>query len=895
MSEANVFHDILQTKLYRPRLPSTLVSRNQLLERLEANCHRPLTLVSAAAGYGKTTLISSWLEGSDVPSAWLSLDERDNDLVTFLTYFIAAIQTRFPTACQDTLTLLHGSTLPPLSFLTRNLTNELDQIETFFIFVLDDFHFILDAAINDLLNDMMRHPSRTMRLVLITRRDPALPVTVLRARDLITEIRSRDLRFTVNETTDLVERTDDIELDETAIIDLAEKSEGWVTGLRLSILALRHGAGRDPLAISAMENLHLHVADYLMAEVISDQPPAIQEFLIKTSILETLNGSLCDAVAELDEPECDGSAYLEWLEEANLFTLPIESGRRTYRYHPLFREHLHDRLTAKTDADGVAALHKRASTWLAENGMIEEALHHALAAGDTAKATDLVAEYRHDLMNREQFNVLERWLNLLPREAIEGNAELLLVEAWLWEYRFNFGELFPLLERVAGILEDDTTLAKEDRTVLGGELASLRSSIFYWMGHGQLSLENARHAVKVTPFEHEWVRGLSLSYHAGAYQLVGQLDKVYEEIHKILAAGGGRANTSTHRAYDTLVAVETLAGNLSGLEQVALQQLEFTEPRQLYRSLGWAQYGLAFVYYQRNELAEARASFAQLVELKYRAHAASVAQGYYGLALTYQALGDHDLAWEAFRAALDWASETGSSGILIEAQSLASRLALLEEQVPDVSRWATLISDEIPLIALLQFPHLTLASVLLAQGTPGALLKAGELLAQLRQAAESTYNTWRLMEITAMQALLSAAQGKRQEALATLEQVIIWAEARGYIRLFADLGPQMAGLLDELRGRSVAPDYVALILAAFPASGSTSTSPDAGQSLNDPLTNRELQTVRLLATDLSIEDIAAELVVSVATVRTHCKRIYRKLNVHSRFEAAQQTNKLGLL
>ena len=843
---------LLRTKLHRPPITADLVPRPRLLERLDQHQGRPLTLVSASAGYGKTTLISSWLEACDCPSAWLSLDENDNDLALFVAYFLNAVQTMFPDAGEDTLALLKAATLPPIPVLARSLINELDQIDLPFILVLDDYHHIRELALHDLLNELLRHPPWALHLVLVSREDPMLSLTTLRARGQLTEIRAHELRFTKAETAAFLELQMGIPADDGTVSALMEQLRGWVTGLRLLTLSLRH-RGTLNLTPNRLRGKTSYVANYLMAEVLEGQPPIFQDWLLRTSILDRFCAPLCEAVssgltertsgfeetavssdslqarAAGSQSELDGWAFLERLETANLFVTRLDDVGEWYHYHPLFQELLQGQLKKRLDADDVAALHRRASTWYAQNGYLEEALHHALDAGDTSGAVDLVVQHRHELLNQEQFHVLERWLNLLPREAVADNAELLLAEAWLLDYGLRHEEIPPLLGRVAILLGDDAGLTEQDRMVLGGEIAVLQGILFYYMGQGQLSLENTRHAVEVTPTEHEWVRGVALAFRAGAYQLVGQLDKAYEEIHKILAAGGRGGSAFTHRAYDALLAMESLAGNLSSLEQTAQRQVDLTEPRRLYDSLGWALYALGTVYYLRNDLAKAKQAYTQLVDMRYRTHASPVAQGYYGLALTFQGLGKPDQARETSQTALDWAAETGNAYILLEAHSFVARLALLQGQVPDTSRWAGPLGDEIPVMLMLQIPHLTLVNVLLAQGTPDALQKAGDLMARLRQSAEATYNTWRTMEITAMQAVLKEIEGEQQAALDLLEPILVWAEPRGFIRLFADLGPRMAFLLNQLLSRGVAPYYIAQVLAAFPEE-----TKDEGRTTKDP-------------------------------------------------------------
>jgi LuxR family maltose regulon positive regulatory protein len=329
-----------------------------------------------------------------------------------------------------------------------------------------------------------------------------------------------------------------------------------------------------------------------------------------------------------------------------------------------------------------------------------------------------------------------------------------------------------------------------------------------------------------------------------------------------------------------------MAGRLSGAEQAARELMRLSEQRQLDQALGWALYVLGFVYYQRNELAKARDKFAQLVEWRYRVTVGAASQGYVGLALTYQALGETDKAAEICQAAFAWASETEDAGMLLETHALASRLALLQGQTPDANRWSEPPGDAVPVMLWLSVPHLTLAKVLLAQGTPESLQEAGEQLTRLRRLAEGNHNAWRLMEITALQALLEAAAGEQRAALDLLEPVLAWAEPRGYIRLFADLGPRMAVLLNQLRSQGIAPDYVGQILAAFP---------DQTPALVEPLTPREVEVLALLAQGLSNKEIASELVLATSSVKQYTHRIYQKLGVKNRRKAVRAAIDLGMV
>jgi len=568
--------------------------------------HRPLTLISAPAGYGKTMLASLWLEACNCPSAWISLDETDNDLHSFASYLLAALHTAFPALELKTRSLLEAPVLPPAAVLARYLLNDVDQIGERFILALDDVHLIQEQAVLDFLAGLLRHPSRSMSLVLIGRRDPSLPIASLRAHRQVTEIRAGDLRFTPEEAAQLLGQVLRRDIDDATATEWTERTEGWVTGLLLAALSLRHRAETGDVRLDVPEHSP-YLQDYLVAEVLGNLPPARRDWLLLTSLLDRFCAPLCEVVGRSDAAASSagliGIEFIRWLQADNLFLVPLDDRSEWFRFHHLFQKLLQDRLQAHLEPDQIAAAHRRASNWFAEKRLIEEALQHALAAEDLEYAAHLVERHRHQMMNGEEWPRLRRWMDRLPRKLTEGRPHLLITKAWLLNIAFRLDELPPILERVKGMLEkEDPALGTEERLQLSGEVAALWSTIFFWAGHGQLCVDNARHALQVTPPEHRWVRGVAFTYHPYGYKLIGQLDKAHEEIQNALAEDSLYGGAFAHRAYLTLLGIELMAGNLRGAEQVALQMLELAEPRKQYDSLGWALQTLGYIHYQWNDL-----------------------------------------------------------------------------------------------------------------------------------------------------------------------------------------------------------------------------------------------------------------------------------------------------
>jgi LuxR family maltose regulon positive regulatory protein len=896
---------LIQTKLHRPVQTKDLIQRPRLNDWLDARWERSFILVSAPAGYGKSTFISEWAQSLDCPSAWVSLDEYDNDLSVFLGYLIAAIQQIFPQSLKEMRAMLSAAELPPTRYLAGSLINELNEIGGAFVLVLDDYYLIELQEIHDLVNQLINYAPKEMHLVVCTRIDPPLPMVKFRARGQVTEIRGQDLVFTEDEGYLLVQNLLGTQVDRKETDALVAQSEGWVTGIRLAALALRHREGQEAIGGQLSAN-NRYVTEYLVAEILENQVAVFSEGLLKTSILNRMCPDLCEAVCAPGRNSGDsginGQVFFDWLEGSNLFVIQLDDKGEWVRYHHLFREFLQREMKKRYSVEEIASLQLRASAWFESNELIEEALRYALTADDTDTAINIIIQHRHTPLNQENGQRLERWLNLLPPEAIEQEPQLLLSKAWSLNHQLRLAEMVPIVEQAAAMLEkDNLVLTPDERQVLGGEVAVLRSIPLTWMGQGQQALEFLSHALETTPMEHKWVRGIVLTFYPVALHLAGQLDKAHIEIQNILGKSSTLANAFKHRAYISLISIEILVGNLIAVEQAAMQFKELVQQRQLHDSIGWLHYSFGFVHYQRNELDKARQHFEQLIEMRYLANSGAVAQAHYGLALTYQALGNPAQAQETIQSIMPWAMETGYTDMQIEVESLYSRLSLQQGQIPDPSQWVVKLGVPGILMFLLHNPHLTLANVLLAQGTPETLQEAEDLLAQLQQLSEATHTTWRMMEITAMQALFKAAVGNQESALKLLTKVLQWAKPYGYIRLFTDMGPMMEILLKSLTPRKKSEQaYVRKILAAFPV--------DAGQpaekniqprsqtaSLVDPLTNREFEIMELLGKRMTNMEIATELHISVGTVQQHLNRIYSKLDVKGRRQAASKAEALGLI
>jgi len=907
MAEEKISVPLLRTKFYRPLIGKDHLYRQRLLERLNRNSNRPLTLVSAPAGYGKSTLISCWLESCNVPNAWLSLDENDNDLRFFLSYFIAAIQTILPVAGGQMKGLINAAELPPLETVSFTLVNELDLIEEEFILVLDDYHLITEKAVQHLIIDLMKHPSHAMHLVLITRRDPRLPLTTLRARGQMTEIRVEDLRFSASETVTFLNQTMGFPADEATAAFLEKKTEGWAVGLRLAALSLRQ-RGDPERFLTDLRGDTGYIMDYLVTEVLSQQPSAIQEYLLVTSLLDRFCASLCEAVCMTrTEPttcEVTGRSFLDWLEQTNLFVIPLDNENHWFRYHHLFRQVLNSRLKSRYGHEEILELHRRAGEWFDENWLIEEALHHKLAAGDIPAAAQLVSQHRHDLMNQEQWHRLDRLLNLLPEQTIQNDLELLLCRTWLYENRLRISEMISLLDQCETLANKmavkDSALAEG----LKGEIDALAAARCYFSADGANAAKFANRAIEKIPSGHFSAMGFALIVQALAKQLIGDQKGALDVLSKALEIAESRGTTFKGRILAGFCFIYWMGGNLGQLKQTALEYRRIGQTHDLPESSAFSEYFLGIGAYEINDLSTAEHHLNDSIRESRLININNFAHSSFALALTRIAQGSPEEASRLTESVVSLALESGNASLLETAKVFHTELAIRTGKIAEATLGMEQKEIE-PIVPVYRFysPYITTAKILILQGAPRFRDRAHSSVKRLEDFFAATHNIPFLIQVMALKALLLDFEDEEKAALTALKQAVTLAQPCGFIRLYVDLGPQMADMLKRLLHKDIAPDYIHQILAAFedvkrrelhdplkPASLSSQT-----EITIEPLTNRELEILSLLAQRLRNKEIAERLFISPDTVKRHTINIYAKLKVGSRQQAVNKAYAMGIL
>ena len=880
---------ILATKLYIPPPRPKVVLRPRLSERLNEALHRTpgVTLISAPAGFGKTTLVSEWVVGGKRPAAWLSLDEGDNDPTRFLAYLVAALQTIAANIGAGVLGVLQAPQPPPIESILTVLLNEITTLPDHFVLVLDDYHVIEAKPVNLALTFLLEHLPPQMHLVIATREDPDLPLARLRARGRLTELRAADLRFTASEAAEFLNPVMGLKLSAEDIAALETRTEGWIAGLQLAAISMQ-GQKDAARFIQSFTGSHRFVMDYLVEEVLQQQSESVQTFLLRTSILDRLCGPLCDAV--LLDPAASGQATLEYIERANLFIVPLDNERRWYRYHHLFadllRQRLHQSAASSTgDAESrVNELHIRASQWYEDNGLEIEAFHHAAAANDVERAERLIEGRGIPLHFRGAVTAILDWLESLPTTVLNARPSLWWRYASLLLVNGQTTGVEEKLEAAEAALQG--TEADDKTRNLVGRIAAARAVLALTRYQVETMLAQSRRAL-------EYLHPNNLSTRATANWTLG---------YAYLFSGDRAAG---RRALAEAISLSQAAGDIftTILATLGLGNVEEAE-NQLYRAAGTyqrvlqlagdqplqiiyeAHLGLARVLYEWNDLDAAEQHGRQSLHL----------------ARQYDRVIDRFVVCEVFLARLKLAQGdmAGAAAILAQADQSARQQNFVY-RIPEVAAAQVLTllrQGNLAAAAELAQTHelpLSQARVHLAQEDPSSALAA---LAPWRRQVEAKGWKDERLKVMVLQAVALHAHGEKNKAVQLLSDALALAEPGGFIRLFVDEGLPMAQLLSEAAAHGIMPDYVGKLLAVFEAeeqkSADKSVLPPA-QPLIEPLSQREMEVLRLMAQGLSNREISEQLFLALSTVKGHNRIIFDKLQVQRRTEAVARARELGLL
>jgi len=906
---------VLATKLYIPPVRPQLVPRPRLIARLNEGLFssRKLTVISAPAGFGKTTLVSNWVASCERQVAWLSLDEGDNDSTRFLTYLISALQTILPNIGAEVLRMLQSTPSPLTETALTILLNEIATFPDNVILVLDDFHVIEDKEVGNALTFLLEHLPPQIHLVITTREDPNLPLARLRARDQLSELRATDLRFTDSEATKFLNQEVGLSLSEEDITALEARTEGWIAGLQLAAISMQGHASRDASSfIKSFTGSHRFVLDYLVEEVLQQQSESVRNFLLSTSILDSMCGPLCDAI--LLDSSASARDTLEHLERANLFIIPLDNERHWYRYHHLFGSLLRQRLEQSRKPEEIAQYHIHASEWYEKNGEQAQAFHHAITAGDFSRAAMLAEMYWRGMSESFQYAVWLGWAKQLPEELIRSRPVLCTQIAWGYMDISEVDTSEARLRDVERCLEnppnDMVVVVEEQFRALPARIAMVRTYNAQSVSDFPAAVKYAELALKLAPEEDHFLRAQTTAILGGTYWANGDLDSACKSMSDwidnaqkagnfifAIASGSGKADILTEQ------------GHLREALKTYLQSLQLASEHEAESQQIIAHHylGLALLYHEMREDDYAAQHFQKSMELGPQSVLRDWSyRKYLAQARWKESEGDLDSALDL----LDDAQRFYARSLIPNTHpvdAIKARIHLKQGRLPKAEEWVRDqgLSANNELNYVHEFEHITLARVLIAEYQSNRKERifqdALSLLKRLLKSAEDQNRMGSILQILTVTALAYHAAGSTSQAFASLERSLRLAQPEGYFQTFVDEGEPMRALLSvfqtwiDQQPRSQYQElrvYTGKLLSAFTQpTGIGKPAP----GMVEALSQRELEVLRLIAQGLSNNEISKKLFLALNTVKGHNRIIFSKLQVQRRTEAIARARELGLL
>jgi LuxR family maltose regulon positive regulatory protein len=897
--------NILFTKLHRPQTASEYVNRTKIIQQLENNIEKPLSIVSAPAGYGKSVTVSQWLEQTRALYAWISLDEEHNDLRTFLAYITAAIEKISRGSLEKTSTFLNAATLPPLNVILTSLINELDLIEQQFILVLDDYHKISDNTVHQLIEEILRFPPENMHLSILSRVVPPLDIKSLRANDRLTLIQMKDLCFNESETTDLYKNLLAVELKSETTKLLLDITEGWIVGLKLLSFMIDDPDNIEEIIKTEQGDLHL-ISEYLISEILSKQSTEIKKILLSSSILNRFCSELLDVLNP--EEISDGSItinsteFIQKLIDLNLFIIPLDEEQRWFRYHHLFQAQMQGLLKKERSNDEIKNYHLKASHWFEDHGLLEESMHHAVAIDDYKRAAKIVNTHRIGLLNKDNWKELERLISNIPESIISDNLDLLLARVYVLLYRADFAKLPGAVEKMEELIDDKIT-----NSVQIGEFNFFKGYISFVVKNlMEEALECFNLGMKLIPEEAAEPLALTELHFACVSQIIGRLKSANKLLEKKLSGSEKIDVIRRNRLLQGYLMANIAEADLRNVKKYIPYSLDVSRESKMVDAIGMSLELTGMYYLRRGEWKQAIKYHSEVLDIKYSTHSRAVIDSMTELVVAYLITGQQKKSLEVLNLMENFVQDMGEYyyqflfSCKIRYYILIDDKAKLSELLQQLS--APVLAD---FVFWFDIPAISFCQALLFEGSKKNLLLAEEKINELIEVTSMQNNIIHLLEAYSLQATLFIKTHEMNKAGEALIKSLDLAESSEIISYYVEIGDDLLELLVQLKGKGEKPELIDKILveikkkkqfaAAIQPEFTVSKKIKIEESDVESVSIRERQILQLIAKGLRNKEIAEKFFISPLTVKKQIYNLYKKLDVSSRIKAVEKAKEMDII
>jgi LuxR family maltose regulon positive regulatory protein len=892
---------VLLSKLHRPPVLTDYVIRTRIIQKLESNVVKPLSMISAGAGYGKSVTVSQWLEQSQALYSWISLDEELSDFRTFLSYLIVAVEKVFPGLLNETHIMISAPLMPPVKELANTLINALCDIDMDFILVFEDYHVIKDKRIHELLDHWLLFPPPNVHLCLVTRMDPPLKLSPLRLSGRMTEIRMDELSFSKQEVSELFRLLSIIEPDDKSLEILLNKTEGWIISLRLIAMLIKDQEDIER-TLESIESRHQSISEFLLTEVLSAQEESLQEKLITVSILdrfcEEVIGELFNDDHEILQSSSNGKELIHWLVSMNMFVIPLDSDRRWFRYHHLFKDFLIGQLKKRKSEKEVSKIHIRASKWLEKNGFLTEAINHASKANDNKCIVRIIRQHWEDTFDEDYWTTVDEWLSYVPEETINQTANLLLARMWVEMRRHQIQRFPALIELIEKTGEQLTNTEK-------GYLAFAKCALTYFMGDPQKASQYAEEALALIPAKHKSFRADSAGWHTPILTTLGNGElavQIADEALQHVEPPGEPIQTTRRTMHPSFVYITN--ANLHGLKERIEQFFKIPEISPYMLGFGWYFKG-AVSWWSYNQESVIQ-YFEKALEYRYHSVGRQGIDCYICLTLIYQELGKPKEAIKTIDDGLQFTLDLEDPASHAVGLSGKARLNMMQGNMEAAEEWVSSNPQtdlDLSMLWWVEVPAMTHCRILIARETPEGFQKAVKKLEDFRIFAESVFNKMRTIDILVLQTVAYLKLNEEQNALNTLRDAIALAAGGNWIRPFAEHIDNLSKHLTHFREQGINSGFIDLIFSAVEKAG---ISMEQESTVNDTaysdkkerlikLTPKELEVLQYIAQGLRNQEIADKLFNSQETIKRHIYNMFQKLNVKNRLSLVTKAKEEGIL